>query len=573
MGLAVSQVRLLALTTRKADIELRMQVNSKRKQMLTRKSTELAQQYYNRLQDSNIQYATSAGYEDVNYDYMMGKTNDAGRYTEDFIRQIMINRADSSIYPTKIENKMILTDQYGQVVCNNQMAEIVKKVDLSYPANVYTTNDKTAFGIVEFIKQNKNNGLSNLYQMISNPDGTINDGQLENLLQIIKLMVQNEGNFVGGTVYSSDLSSGIFYRTLEGMKNQNKDDVVQLQKGYSYTVLGAGNGTDYHSGLSTNNVYVGGVGVGAFLNNDFSEGNLKYLANIVSYFAPILSAAITNGTTAKVVALNPAAGNPLTVTVDPSGGTYTPGQLIIYQDGNEIKGYYKADSAGQAQKIESTRDPVGQHKIDIEYDSSYTTATLCSDGAGGQVLKQCTPPTLTDLIKYLPNLGDWLVWTDAAGTKTYYQTTSINSDGTPYVEKYSGDDSAAKFYEDFIFKTDENAEYYTATNTNELQAGFKSGVYQLCMVDNVAKGIYHKNTTLKYFTHMNYVVDKADSSKREEITAWFNAENAAISEQETYWDTEIQNLSTELTSVTAEIESVKKLKSDSIKNVFNWGGN
>ena len=59
MGLATSQVRLLALTTRKADIELQMQVNSKRKQMLTRKSTELAQQYYSRLQDANVQYATS----------------------------------------------------------------------------------------------------------------------------------------------------------------------------------------------------------------------------------------------------------------------------------------------------------------------------------------------------------------------------------------------------------------------------------------------------------------------------------------------------------------------------------
>ena len=48
MGLAVSQVRLLALTNRKADIELQMQINSKRKQMLTRKSTELSQQYYQR---------------------------------------------------------------------------------------------------------------------------------------------------------------------------------------------------------------------------------------------------------------------------------------------------------------------------------------------------------------------------------------------------------------------------------------------------------------------------------------------------------------------------------------------
>ena len=171
-------------------------------------------------------------------------------------------------------------------------------------------------------------------------------------------------------------------------------------------------------------------------------------------------------------------------------------------------------------------------------------------------------------------MGDWLIWVhDVTGTKTYYQTTAINSDGSPYVERYRGDNSAALFYDDFIFTTSENNEYYTAINTNELQSGFKSGVYQLCMVDDVEKGIYHKNTTMKFFTHMNYVVDKADSSKREEITAWFNAENAAISEQETYWDTEIQNLSTELTSVNSEIESVKKLKSDSIKQVFNWGGN
>lgn len=108
-------------------------------------------------------------------------------------------------------------------------------------------------------------------------------------------------------------------------------------------------------------------------------------------------------------------------------------------------------------------------------------------------------------------------------------------------------------------------------NTEKLQAGFKSGTYQLCMVTDAAKGLYHKNTTLEYFTHMNYVVQKTDSSKREEITAWFNAEQADISEQETYWDTEITNLSTELNSVNTEIDSVKQLKSNAIKSVFDWG--
>jgi hypothetical protein len=72
---------------------------------------------------------------------------------------------------------------------------------------------------------------------------------------------------------------------------------------------------------------------------------------------------------------------------------------------------------------------------------------------------------------------------------------------------------------------------------------------------------------------MNYVVERTDTSRREEITAWFNTEQAAINEQETYWDTEIQNLSPELSSVNTEISSVKQLKSDNLKSVFNWGGN
>ena len=123
MGLATSQVRLLALTTRKADIELQMQVNSKRKQMLTRKSTELAQQYYSRLQDANVQYATSNGYEDVDYNYLMGQSKD-GMVGGDFLQQVA-TMSDQGI-AQKSENRMILTDQYGQVILNNELALVAE---------------------------------------------------------------------------------------------------------------------------------------------------------------------------------------------------------------------------------------------------------------------------------------------------------------------------------------------------------------------------------------------------------------------------------------------------------------
>ena len=71
MGLATSQVRLLALTSRKADVEMQIQLNSKRKTMLTREATELSKLYYAKLQNAKIQYSTTNGYKDVTYDYLM----------------------------------------------------------------------------------------------------------------------------------------------------------------------------------------------------------------------------------------------------------------------------------------------------------------------------------------------------------------------------------------------------------------------------------------------------------------------------------------------------------------------
>lgn len=550
MGLAVSQVRLLALTSRKADIELRMQVNSKRKQMLTRKSTDLAQQYYNRLQDSNIQYATSAGYEDVNYNYLMGKTNTSGNYTDDFLRQIMIQKESSTVTPQKFENKMILTDQFGQVVTNNEMAEIVAKVDKSYPSNMFSVADQTSYGIVELIKEHKTvQGYNSLFGMFTNSDGTINQTNLQKMLALLKLMVKNEGNVEGGTVYTNDGST--FYNTLEGLNHTNTSDLANLKQGYMYSVKN-GSGGDYSSDLKSA-VYLGSAGF--FHDPAFSPTEIKYLANIVSYFAPIISAALTNGTTAKVNIVpknNEMYGDEIN---DPGGrnfGAENAGKLVKWVDGTGVvKGFYKIDGSGVAHKMGNDIDPIGQNQGSIT---------------------QPDEPTYENKLAKIPNEGDWFIWekTDSAGNiveKVYYQ----NVNGKP--KQFSGDNAAAKFYDNFKFEATSNDAYSVSTNTNELQAGFKSGVFQLCLVDDVQRGIYHKNTTLKYFTHMNYVVDKADSSKREEITAWFNAENAAISEQETYWDTEIQNLSTELTSINSEIEAVKKLKSDSIKQVFNWGGN
>lgn len=478
MGLAVSQVRLLALTTRKADIELQMQVDTKRKQMLTRKSTELAQQYYSRLQDTNIQYATSNGYEDVTWNYLMGQSSN-GQITGDFLQQVATGTDYG--YAQKTDNRMILTDQYGQVVLNNEVALAVEKARDSYPAASIST--KSARAIWELLESNQDvAAVSSIYTKLSAIGEDV-------AIKYMELMLKNGGYMNGGIVYTNGSANGGPYVDSASKLTSgtlSEADYVKLQAGYCYQVLNSSGAiVDSVSG----NFYDGSAFTG------LTKQIAQYLGNIISYYGPMISAAMQNNSTA-------------TSSIQANGKTV---------NGNE---------RGNA------------------YTNTSTDASVLLNQAKG----------------ILTNNGDCCVITDASGIKHYYS----KSNNTVREIK-------AKEYYTYSVPDGGNSRFDSAQNTDKLQAGFKSGTYQLCMVSDAYKGIYHKNTTLEYFVHMNYVVEKTDSSAREEITAWFNAEQAAISEQETYWDTEITNLSTELNSVNTEIESVKTLKSNAIKSVFDWG--
>lgn len=86
MGLATSQVRLLSLTSRKSDVEFKMQLNAKRKTMLMRESSTLAKLYYAKLQQARYQYSTEEGYNDVTYGYVMGVNAETSEPTVEQIK-------------------------------------------------------------------------------------------------------------------------------------------------------------------------------------------------------------------------------------------------------------------------------------------------------------------------------------------------------------------------------------------------------------------------------------------------------------------------------------------------------
>jgi len=116
MGLAVSQMRLLTLTGRKADIEFDLTRNSDHKMLLSNDQINLSREYSARLQGKDITYYANGQYNKVNYNYLMGSGINTAATLWDNPKNI------------KSDNSMILTDSSGLVVMSGQYANAMKKV-------------------------------------------------------------------------------------------------------------------------------------------------------------------------------------------------------------------------------------------------------------------------------------------------------------------------------------------------------------------------------------------------------------------------------------------------------------
>lgn len=108
-----------------------------------------------------------------------------------------------------------------------------------------------------------------------------------------------------------------------------------------------------------------------------------------------------------------------------------------------------------------------------------------------------------------------------------------------------------------------------ATNDDYVSDALSSGTFQLATVND--EGNYDPDTSLTYYITSGLVAQNNNSEVREEVTAWYEAEKARISEKEDYLDIDMDNLSTELESINTEIQSIQSLIDDAISSVFDWG--
>lgn len=461
MGLATSQVRLLALTSRKADVEMQIQINSKRKTMLTREATELAKLYYAKLQNSKIQYSTTNGYKDINYGYLMAQ--DTGM----FFDQIVSPSSSSSI-DRKSGDSMILTDNYGRVILSNSMLDIVLNT-LNDSGQNYTKDNRTVESLtidaMKHLLTKMNNGAS-------------------------------EGIGVSNTASLISEKFNKLYNATSWVNSNSTPSNEQYQMGYEML--------EY--------IYENGVQYGGAIYYNSKNGNYysNYKCNEADKITPVQG----NFYIVKNA-------SDLTTLSDPDGSMYWPGSGNSGLQG--MNNFY----VGLGKTI------AGQMSNMFNYYGSIFSAAF-------------------------------------NGTKSIQ-----GSDGTNHPEIHF---NVAIGSGDIIYNTKTqkyerkgNSKYETATNMENLQDGLKSGVYQLVNVSSKETGGYAKAQGLDYFITQNYIVEKADTSERETITAWYNAARADLSEKETYWDTEITALSSELNTITTEIDSVKNLRKDAIDSTFKWG--
>ena len=472
MGLAVSQVRLLALTSRKADVEMQIQLNSKRKTMLTREATDLAKLYYAKLQNTKIQYSTTNGYKDVTYGYLMAQ--DSATFFDSIIN------ADGKV-DRKTTDSMILTDTYGRVILSDSMLNVV----------VSTLNkDATPTGTTQ-------------------DNMTVEDLTLASMEQLLILYSGNNDNSLGvGTSTAAGQLSQVFQSLYTGEAWKDPTDAT-----------------------SQRHPEIGEVVLKHLLRDGYQSGGTLYY--------------------------------------DDAGGTgyYTDPKMTADSKVTPTSGtFYIIKNASNLSLIGGTEGASGV----MYWEGS------SPDGSGVPYVPGLNSVNAKQLASMFSYYGSMF---SAAfnGSRTWNETETIDGPKKQLSVKHFnvaaqlGQRTNADGKPEYYVVDGGNSKYTTVSNVDNLQAGLKSGLYQLVNVTSPVTGGYSKAQGLDYFETQNYVVEKADSAARDTVTAWYDAARADLESKESYWDSEITALSSELNSITTEIDSVKKLREDAISATFKWG--
>lgn len=409
MGLAASQARLLSITSRMSDNELRAQLINNQKMRLSAKSSQVSENYINALNKTNLMFANYDANDNAQnvpltfnnltafnqYNNQYGLTNTAGN--------ILISETEAKYYQAAMgadDPQAEFLRQHGIEYTTSYwdtLSEQLGNSDITYTAEQL----KTMYEGVQDV-DNPANNVSSYAETIKTQEYTDFSGYLDDFLtakakydNALERATQEAINSIGDKEYNI----GGTNMTLNGIIEADPVNLFQNNANTLKTLLT----TVLNDNCNT------GSDVTGFINNHFNAGNEDYINLTYSggkFTSQGTYADLGLGANANLYSNN-ASSNSLTytnggnvymnigiVTVDSSGnnvvgwvkiGTVSGGSFT--QDTGDLN-IYKKDGSNMVIATDTTEDGATQNMTvsSKSYNNSQFTYSMpveCDDGSGG----------------------------------------------------------------------------------------------------------------------------------------------------------------------------------------------
>ena len=208
------------------------------------------------------------------------------------------------------------------------------------------------------------------------------------------------------------------------------------------------------------------------------------------------------------------------------------------------------------------------------------------NGRGSTFSQDAIPEIIANYLGYTPGGNEYNILMavynndkNAINTLLPNQTDGTKPDGTNVTNGFKTNirtqpyEALINFYKPIFQSCATNGwttEYSSNLSDSEyINNAVASGIFQLQTIDRCGK--YEPGTSLQYYLNAAFLTERRDSVEQEELTAWFNSEKEKIAEKESYWDIELQNISTELAAINTEIESVQSFIDNEVSSKFSMG--
>ena len=632
MGLAASQVRMLSLTSRKASIERDILQGSNRKIALSREMNNLANEYYNALSAERLMYLSDTGeYTNLSYKYLMGQpggienldvksdkslilidTNsgrvvlseamanyigdpEALKGSADNIYKAIarlcgdaniatLDNAPSylqfSIDPDLVKD--ICTGKYD----NFDETDLTKAIDKYYMTATFINPNNGSVGgtTVQAFQDYRNEWIENVggpgYPGIysggssaSHTNELMATGNVPGTADLKWFDAMSKTNYnTRSILFFTDADHTIVMphsigthleAEREEVKNTVKEMLTDLVNGLANDYIG-------HTGFDKKDLQ-GAIDktINEFLENTNLNGEYLEFTTGQGSYDESGSDWATKTLNSNISALDEkhlkVYFDPM-LEIDPNNPTYN---AHIGIDASALVSYFYAAIMGDGVGYNSVENGMDTFNTGLyTYDShfrNYETKIMLPDSTdeNSEVFTSSNAPDANNHPK----------WGNADG-RFFQHFVPAGENLDQWMQNFRDLINDVKFYYPIVTacaKFGYTTDYARNLNDSEyLDKNIQNGIFQLMGFDTDIFSLDSYKDTDYYlltseFSKMN------DPAQQAIITAWYETEKAEIKTKETYWDTLIENLSTELNSITTEIESVQSLIDDAVKKTFDWG--